>query len=79
MKKKRMQEAAAALAAVAPLRRSVSAGDIVKRRPVTFADPVHKDAKPIEGVVIYVHPKGRFHVVEFAGRLGTIREAFPGV
>ena len=22
-------------------------------------------AKPMRGVVVYVHPKGRFHVVEF--------------
>ena len=31
---------------------------------------------PAWGTVVYVHPAGRFHVVEFEGGL---RESFPGV
>jgi hypothetical protein len=37
-------------------------------------------AKPMRGVVVYVHPKGRFHVVEFENLKGEkIRETFDGV
>lgn len=33
--------------------------------------------QPMTGTVIYIHPKGRFYVVEFAFRFGyTVREAF---
>jgi len=32
-----------------------------------------------KGKVVYIHPKGRYHVVEFACETGTIREAFQGV
>lgn len=37
-------------------------------------------ARPMRGVVVYVHPKGRFHVVEFENLKGEkIRETFDGV
>ena len=36
--------------------------------------------KPQKGVVVYVHPKRRFHVVEFENLKGEkIRETFDGV
>lgn len=62
-----------------PERRSVMVGDIVTRHPIIFSDHSYKNYKPLSGKVIYVHPKGRFHVVEFTGKIGTIREAFLGV
>ena len=46
---------------------TVHIGDRVSRKPQTF--PKNIDATPgeamMEGVVVYVHPRGRFHVVEF--------------
>lgn len=33
-------------------------------------------ARPTSGIVVYIHPKGRFHVVEFKHGL---RETFDGV
>lgn len=36
--------------------------------------------KPMKGEVVYVHPKGRFHVVEFENLRGDkLRETFDGV
>lgn len=38
------------------------------------------NAKPLRGTVVYVHPKNRFHVVEFENARGDkIRETFEGV
>ena len=53
--------------------RSVVVGDTVTRRPTTFSG--EGGAKLMRGTVVYVHPKGRFHVVEFAH---GIRESFYG-
>ena len=37
-------------------------------------------AKPVTGTVVYIHPKGRFHVVEFENLRGEkLRETFDGV
>ena len=36
-------------------------------------------SRPMRGVVVYVHPKGRFHVVAFPVPGGEIRESFSGV
>ena len=46
---------------------TVQIGDTVKRRPLTFSKSIDAETrKPLlEGRVVYVHPKGRFHVVEF--------------
>lgn len=57
---------------------SVRVGDSVLRQPVTFTDSVtdSKVARVMRGTVVYVHPKGRFHVVEFSR---GIRESFMGV
>lgn len=36
--------------------------------------------KPLSGLVVYLHPKGRFHVVEFTNAKGVkMRETFDGV
>lgn len=35
--------------------------------------------KPMTGTVIYVHPLGRFHAVEFTFEGGSVRECFAGV
>ena len=66
----------------------LQAGDIVKRIPVTFyaidkreqyknADGTLKE--PRECRVVYVHPLGRYHTVEFETPGGLIRESFKGV
>ncbi len=47
-------------------------GETVSRRPATFG------RGRMRGKVVYVHPAGRFHVVEFETRGGVIRECFRG-
>lgn len=51
-------------------------GDTVQRRPVSFSDSDAKNARLMRGKVVYVHPAGRFHVVEFEK---GVRESFMGV
>ena len=46
-------------------------GDRVQRVPAR--------RRAYDGTVIYIHPLGRFHVVAFETRGGTIRESFAGV
>lgn len=58
-------------------------GEYVRRAPVSFDAPfvagsIHKRDE-ITGRVCYIHPLGRYHVVEFQGRSGVVREAFLGV
>lgn len=58
----------------------VCVGDIVARRPVTFCDRDSAEGtKLARGRVVYVHPKGRFHVVEFGEGNRAVRESFAGV
>ena len=59
-----------------PVNRPVIVGDTVMRRPVTFGQSEKGAPKQTRGAVVYVHPRGRFHVVEFAR---GIRESFFGV
>lgn len=61
----------------APARSSgrVQLGDIVSRRALTFASTDAKEAQLMRGRVVYIHPAGRFHVVEFEK---GVRESFPG-
>lgn len=54
----------------------VRVGDIVQRRPISFSDSDAKNARLLRGTVVYVHPSGRFHVVEFEK---GVRESFAGV
>lgn len=63
----------------------VKVGQKVTRLPKTVEtqDPENRSVlarKPIRGIVVYVHPKGRFHVVEFENLKGDkLRETFDGV
>ena len=56
-------------------------GDTVQRRPITFTDSTSVDTgkKLWSGTVVYVHPLGRFHVVEFGEGRRAVRESFFGV
>lgn len=55
-------------------------GEKVTRQPESFADIEPKTGKIIRrtmrGKIVYIHPKGRFHVVEFES---GVRESFAGV
>ena len=52
-------------------------GDKVMRMPTTL---IGKDGKridgPISGTVVYIHPRGRFHVVRFDFKFGGFCESF---
>lgn len=54
-------------------------GDEVREFPITFDCDKGGAGKPHEGMVVWVHPKGRYHVTEFTGRMGhKVRECFWG-
>lgn len=62
--------------------------DRVQRVPETFGETERSETgtgkrkarrRAYDGTVIYIHPLGRFHVVAFETRGGTIRESFAGV
>lgn len=56
-------------------------GQIVERLPETICemdDKARAIKKPLRGRVVYIHPKGRYHTVEFELRGGKVRETFPG-
>lgn len=57
----------------------VQLGDIVSRRVLTFASTDAKEAQLMRGRVVYIHPAGRFHVVEFGEGKRAVRESFSGV
>lgn len=57
----------------------VHVGDMVKRKPITFSDSDKKDAGWMIGRVVWIHPLGRFHVVEFGEGRRAVRESFMGV
>lgn len=60
----------------------VKVGDVVTRRSVSLSDHSttwEKRAKEMTGIVVYIHPKGRFHTVEFNCRGNILRECFCGV
>lgn len=61
-------------------------GDKVVRTPHTVGEgmPVgticsEGAGKPMRGTVVWIHPKGRFHVVEFDVCGRKLRESFLGV
>lgn len=37
------------------------------------------ERRPMRGRVVYIHPRGLFHTVEFQTRGGAVRESFQGV
>ena len=54
-------------------------GQKVTRYPVSFSEPDGKEGqKPVTGTVVYIHPLGRFHIVEFELRGGKVQESFQG-
>lgn len=57
----------------------VQVGDMVKRKPIIFSDSDRKYAGWMWGRVIWIHPLGRFHVVEFGEGRRAVRESFMGV
>jgi len=57
----------------------VCVGDIVKRTPAVLCDSDKKDDNWLHGRVIWIHPLGRFHVVEFGKGRRAVRESFMGV
>ena len=57
----------------------VQMGDMVKRKPITFSDSDREDAGWMIGRVAWIHPLGRFHVVEFGEGRRAVRESFMGV
>lgn len=58
-------------------------GDKVSRIPLTlgfgFEDKVASRTRRRTGTVVYIHPKKRYHIVEFQTEGGPVREAFMGV
>ncbi len=55
----------------------VRVGDTVTRRAISFSGTSEGYlTKPMTGTVIYVHPLGRFHAVEFTFEGGSVRECF---
>ena len=53
--------------------------DIVTKTPSSYCNAGLGRVPPMTGRVVYIHPLGRFHVVAFETRGGTIRESFAGV
>lgn len=54
-------------------------GQKVTRYPVSFSEPDGKKGqKPVTGTVVYIHPLGRFHIVQFELRVGRYRRASRG-
>lgn len=59
-------------------------GDKVRRVPVTFGeyeeerDEKRRHKTAMNGTVVYIHPKGRYHTVEFETKNGAVRECFLG-
>ena len=57
-------------------------GDKVMRLPETFTDSGEDKRslrRPVVGRVVYIHPKGHYHTVEFELNGGHVREIFKGV
>lgn len=56
-------------------------GEKVVRMPETFRDYGEESRTPraVAGRITYIHPKGRFHMVEFETPGGALRECFLGV
>lgn len=57
----------------------ITLGERVRRLAISMSGTDSKGPKPMEGRVIYIHPKGRFHTVEFSTMGGPVRESFAGI
>ena len=44
-----------------------------------FMKQTEKERRPMRGRVVYIHPRGLFHTVEFQTRGGAVKESFQGV
>lgn len=56
-------------------------GQKVRRMPLSLtqtADNGKQEHRPMTGKVVYIHPQGRYHIVEFEVCGGTVRECFDG-
>lgn len=53
-------------------------GNKVMRLPETFTDS-GEDKRSLRRPVVYIHPKGHYHTVEFELNGGHVRESFKGV
>lgn len=56
-------------------------GQKVRRVPLNLtqtADNGKQERRPMTGKVVYIHPEGRYHLVEFEVWGGTVRECFDG-
>lgn len=54
-------------------------GDTVWRVPSTNVDELGRNInKPFKSTVVYIHPRGRFHVVRFDFLYGSFCETFWG-
>lgn len=64
-----------------PTGRPVQVGDTVRKAPVSFSlvDYPGTHSPPQSGRVAWVHPKGRYYLVEFPVAQGVIRECFCSV
>lgn len=62
--------------------RNLRVGDRVWRLPKTHSQIEKKDSPltPMSGTVVYIHPEGRYHAVEFEsqGGLHRWRESYRG-
>lgn len=56
----------------------IEVGDRRTVVPVTFSEtgPDSRTRTQLRGTVVYVHPRGRYCVLEFETRGGKIRESF---
>lgn len=54
-------------------------GDTVWRVPSTNVDELGRNInKPFKSTVVYIHPKGRYHEVQFDFPGGSFRESYYG-
>lgn len=51
-------------------------GDILTIKPNFYTEYMGANDQPRQAQVIYIHPEGRFYVVEFRSDLGPWRETF---
>lgn len=57
-------------------------GQKVRRVPLSLTqttDSGKQEHRPMTGKVVYIHPRKRYHLVEFETWGGTVRECFQGV
>lgn len=58
--------------------RGVQVGDQVVRRTFVLTGLSNRLSQTLGGTVVWVHPRGRYHLVEFQTDGGAVLECFPG-